>query len=228
MSVYIDYGKYNGSKFITKISKYSRRKMYQKFLKYTLPTKDCKVLDVGVTPDNKIDSNNYFEKMYPWTHNIVMCSVEDARELQKEFPGSRFVQNKPGKPLPFKNGQFDIVFCSAVLEHVGNRAAQRFFLKELIRVGKKVFLTTPNRWYPVEVHTVLPFIHWLPQSLHQKILKLLGKDFFAKTDNLNLLSKRQIDHMLRSIKIPIQWRFSSYKLFGITSNIILYAESKEG
>ena len=25
-----------------------------------------------------------------------------------------------------------------------------------------VFVTTPNRWFPLEVHTLLPFVHWLP------------------------------------------------------------------
>lgn len=223
---YMDYAAYNSGKFISRISGHARRKMYQKFIEYTSPTEECLVLDAGVTPDNKLDSNNFFEKMYPWTSRITMCTIEDASGLEKEFPGSRFVQNESGRPLPFKNGQFDIVFCSAVLEHVGDRAAQRFFLKELIRVGKKIYLTTPNRWFPVEVHTVLPFIHWLPQPIHQKILKLLGKSFFAETDNLNLCSKRQLNKMLGTIKTPIHWKFSSYRMFGITSNIILYVERK--
>lgn len=221
---YIDYAKFNSGKIVSQVSGHARKKMFQKFMEYTTPSQEICVLDVGVTPDNKMVSNNFFEKMYPWTGNITMCSMEDAKNLEDEFPGSRFVQNKSGESLPFKTGQFDIVFCSAVLEHVGNKKEQRFFLKELIRVGKKVFLTTPNRWFPVEVHTVLPFIHWLPQNIHQKILRMLGRDFYAKTSNLNLLSKRQLNRMLSSIKAPVHWTFSQYRLFGMTSNIILYVE----
>lgn len=223
---YIDYGKYNSGRIISGISGHARKKMFQTFMKYAVPTRESSVLDVGVTPDNKMESNNFFEKMYPWTGNITMCTVEDAGNLELEFPGSRFVQNKPGEPLPFKTGQFDIVFCSAVLEHVGDKKAQRFFLRELIRVGKKVFLTTPNRWFPVEVHTVLPFIHWLPCRIHQKILRMIGKDFYAETGNLNLLSKRQLKRMICSLKAPVRWTFSSYRMFGITSNIILYVERR--
>lgn len=224
MKDYMDYGKYNSGRFVSQISGRARRKMFQCFMEYASPAPESRCLDVGVTPDNEGAANNFFEKMYPWTGSIIMCSVEDAGFLEREFLGSKFVQNEPGKALPFKDGQFDVVFCSAVLEHVGDYKAQEFFLKELVRVGRKVFLTTPNRWFPVEVHTVLPFIHWLPQPVHQKILRLLGKDFFAQTENLNLLDKKRLSRMLQSVSIPVHWVFSSYRLFGLPSNIILYIE----
>ena len=35
---------------------------------------------------------------------------------------------------------------------------------EALRVGRRVFLTTPNRWFPIEVHTRLPLVHWLPEA----------------------------------------------------------------
>lgn len=232
---YLDYAKYNNGWIISKISGHARKKMFKHFMHNFQPIKNDRILDVGVTPDNAKEANNFFEKMYPWKSSITMCTVENAKNLEKEFPGSKFIQNEAGKPLPFKNGQFDIVFCSAVLEHVGNNKKQRFFLRELIRVGKRVYLTTPNRWFPFEVHTVLPFIHWLPQPQHQRILKLLGKNMYADTKNLNLLSKRKLTVMLQSMKIPMKWKFSSYKLFGnritvfltdicraVTGNSVLY------
>lgn len=224
---YFDYAKYNSGRFVSCISGRARRNMFGRFMKQAAPQETCLVLDVGVTPDNAKEPNNFFEKMYPWTDMITMCSFEDAKNLEEEFPGSRFVRNEPGKPLPFKDNQFDLVFCSAVLEHVGNNKEQRFFLRELVRVGKKIFLTTPNRWFPIEVHTVLPLFHWFPQSVHQKILKMLGRNFFAETCNLNLLSRRKLSFMLRSLNLQICWKISSYKLLGMTSNLILYVERDE-
>ncbi len=114
-----DYGLYTKKMSVTaKISNHVREKMYARFMSFAQPTPKDLVLDVGVTPYNEFP-NNYFEKLYPWTSNITMCSVEDASNLEREFPGSKFVRNEPGKPLPFRNDQFDIVFCNAVLEHVG-------------------------------------------------------------------------------------------------------------
>jgi len=202
-------------------------KMFEQFETLAKPKQTDLVLDVGVTPNNTPVANNFFEKMYSWTDRITMCTVEDASNLEREFPGSKFVRNEPDKPLPFRDSQFDIVFCSAVLEHVGDNKAQEFFLSELVRVGKKIFLTTPNRWFPIEMHTVLPLIHWLPQAVHQKLLRLLGKDFFAETGNLNLLSKRKLAGMLASSQSagqPVSWTLTSYRLLGWTSNIILYIE----
>jgi hypothetical protein len=56
------------------------------------------------------------------------------------------------------------VHSAAVIEHVGSFARQCDFLKECCRVARRaVFVTTPNRWFPVEFHTILPLVHWLPK-----------------------------------------------------------------
>jgi len=62
-----------------------------------------------------------------------------------------------------KDGAFDIGFSNAVVEHVaGGREGQRRFVGELCRVARRVYVTTPNRWFPLDPHTLLPFAHWLP------------------------------------------------------------------
>ncbi len=64
-----------------------------------------------------------------------------------------------GRELPFADGAFDLGFSNAVVEHVaGGREGQRRFVHELCRVAQRVFVTTPNRWFPLEVHTLLPFV----------------------------------------------------------------------
>jgi hypothetical protein len=64
---------------------------------------------------------------------------------------------------------------------VGRRAEQVAFVQELCRVADRVFVTTPNRWFPVEVHTLLPLVHWLPRDLQPGSLDdidLLGPSAF--------------------------------------------------
>ena len=69
---------------------------------------------------------------------------------------------------------------NATIEHVGSYQNQISLIKETFRVSKKyVFIQTPNRYYPIDFHTTLPFIHWLPKDIHRKILKFLGLNFYA-------------------------------------------------
>jgi hypothetical protein len=67
------------------------------------------------------------------------------------------------------------VYSNAVIEHVGGHERQQAFVRESLRVGRRVFLTTPNRWFPIEVHTRLPLVHWLPQPLATRVYELAGK-----------------------------------------------------
>ena len=82
-----------------------------------------------------------------------------------------------GRELPFADGEFDLGFSNAVVEHVaGGRAGQRQFVHELCRVAGRVFVTTPNLFFPLEVHTLLPFAHWLPAGLRTRAVRARGFD----------------------------------------------------
>jgi hypothetical protein len=39
-----------------------------------------------------------------------------------------------------------------------------------------VFVTTPNRYFPLEVHSLLPFAHWLPRRARDPLLRARGFD----------------------------------------------------
>jgi SAM-dependent methyltransferase len=207
----------------SKVSYKARQKMYTHFMKVTSPSENSNLLDIGVTPDTSLPESNFLEKWYPWKHNIVMTSVEDASNLEREFKGTKFVRTIPGASFPFIDKQFDIVFCSAVLEHVGDYPAQTFFIQECLRVGKILYLTTPNKYFPIEMHTYLPLVHLLPRKIDQGILRFFGMDFFSKTENLNLLTSNKIKQLLPNN--VFRYEISYNKTFGLKSNIILFVEN---
>jgi hypothetical protein len=76
-----------------------------------------------------------------------------------------------GLMLPFKKNAFDIVFSNSVIEHVGNRADQQKFAEEIARVGRSYWVQTPNRGFPIELHLMLPFIHYLPKAWQIPVIK---------------------------------------------------------
>src|SRR5690606_27159648 len=125
-----------------------RRRMYERFLATGVRPEDT-ILDVGVTSDRTQIASNYLEAWYPHKDKVTACGLDDASFLEAEYPGMTYVR-ADGRDLPFPDGAFDHVHSSAVLEHVGSAADQLQFLSELVRVSRRgVFVTTPNRWFPV-------------------------------------------------------------------------------
>ena len=92
-----------------------------------------------------------------------------------------------------------------------------------LRVARQgIFVTTPNRWFPVEFHTLLPLLHWLPVHLYRKILDGVGMSFFAQEKNLNLLSRSSFVRVAEEALIE-QFRIESVSFLGLPTNLLLIA-----
>lgn len=173
----------------------SRRRMYRRVLELIRPTRETRIVDVGTTPDMEVPYNNFFERWYPYPDRITACSVEDCARLERDFPGLRF-RRIEGDALPFGDREFDAALSFAVLEHVGPGDRQGVFLRELARVASRFVVYTPYRYFPVEVHTLLPLMHWLPASWHRPLWRRLGLGFWAEERHLSLLSVREAKRLL--------------------------------
>ncbi|MBU0763056.1 MAG: methyltransferase domain-containing protein [Candidatus Altiarchaeota archaeon] len=183
------------------------------------PTKRTKILDVGVTCEDSHMESNFFEKLYPFKGQITCVGTEDGSHLVKKYEGLKFQIIKAGEMLPFKDREFDIVFSNAVVEHTGDVDGQRFFISELCRVADKVFVSTPYRWFPMETHTCLPLLHFLPKNIFRGILRGSRYGFWAYEQNLNLLSMRDL---LGIFPHEMDVKSKNIRLAGFISNIIAY------
>ncbi len=162
-----------------RISLRSRERKLCLFLDLLQPGPETSVVDVGVTdaPFGGGSTDNFFEALYPWPERITAVGHTELDRFQAAFPAVTAVR-ADGRELPFADGAFDLGFSNAVIEHVaGGRQGQRRFLAELCRVARRVFVTTPNRVFPVDPHSLLPFVHWLPDGdLRRRILHARGFD----------------------------------------------------
>jgi SAM-dependent methyltransferase len=87
-----------------------------------------------------------------------------------DYPGP-FVQADVLAGLPFGDGEFDLAYCSSVVEHVA--PAQRpAFARELRRVARGWYVQTPAFSFPIEPHALLPFAHWLPVAARRRYWRL--------------------------------------------------------
>jgi hypothetical protein len=162
----------------SQVSLRSRERKLRLFLDLLQPGPGTTVVDVGVTdsPFGGGSSDNFFEAMYPWPERITGVGHTELERFTAAFPRVRAVR-ADGRDLPFADGEFDLGFSNAVVEHVsGGRDGQRRFVHELCRVAHRVFVTTPNRFFPLEVHTLVPFAHWLPRVARDRVLRARGFD----------------------------------------------------
>jgi SAM-dependent methyltransferase len=175
------------------VSLHSRQRKLQLLLDELHPTAVASVLDVGADElgfgeGEGCGTLNFFEEHYPWPERITALGLHDGTAFRARYPGVRYVQGD-ACALPFADGEFDIVFSNAVIEHVGGRERQRRFVSEALRVGRRVFITTPNRRFPIELHTRLPLVHWLPDALSHPVYRATGK---GPATELHLLTRRSL------------------------------------
>ena len=195
----------------------SRRKKFKRFMKTLSPSASTTILDVGASGAARTErAENFLEEWYPHPEQITAVGIDNLSTFKKRYPKVNVVE-ADGKKLPFHDKEFDIVFSNAVIEHVGNREAQRRFLEECLRVGKRVFITTPSRSFPVESHTLIPFLHWLPSDVRNISYKLLGRENEGKPGALTLLTGRSFRKLFpKDAKVKI----IRQRLVGFTSVLI--------
>lgn len=187
------------------ISKNNRSSKYKLFLDVIQPLKSDKILDVGVNNLEYSPVDNFLEKHYPYLECITALSVDRNDEFKKRYPKVNSIVYD-GYYFPFEDKIFDIGWSNAVIEHVGDTDRQVLFLQELNRTCKRIYFTTPNRYFPFEVHTRYPLIHWLPKRIFDKILQFTPKKW-ASGQYMYLLSRKKLEKILHQAGI------TNYKIY---------------
>lgn len=72
------------------------------------------------------------------------------------------------------DGSFDVAFSNSVIEHLFTLESQTRMAQEVRRVASAYWVQTPNFWFPVEPHFLVPAWHWLPEEARVAILRRRG------------------------------------------------------
>jgi hypothetical protein len=198
----------------------ARDRIYDDFIRYCAPRPDAEILDVGVS-DVVNDAANMLERKYPHAARITALGLGDGTDFRAAFPAVAYRRIAPNQPLPFPDRCFAIATSNAVLEHVGSRANQGFFVAELMRVARRVFITVPNRFFPVEHHTAIPLLHYWDASF-AAACRLLGKSEWADPRNLILMSPRRLRALAPAGAVVAP---TGLRLGVLSSNLLLFRDS---
>lgn len=199
----------------------ARRRIFDLFMREIAPDEKTRILDVGVSLDLAKPEANVLEQLYPYPDNLVCAGIGEGKGLEDAYPGTRFVRITPGEGLPFETGEFDVVYSNAVLEHAGSRDRQRKFAAELCRVAGRVFAVVPNRLFPIEHHTGVPLLHYLPLSVYRALLSATGLRYWADERNFNPLLASELrnifpgDRRVRTIYSGLGFAFLRSNLVAI-------------
>ena len=213
--------------FFERIINQKRMEMFKLVCKKINISKINDLLDIGTTNDSKLSSSNFFCRMFdkiPKHKSISNQKINNSRfeRCLKKSITSNFSKKE------INILKSDLVISSAVIEHVGNFKNQTNKVRNMIQLSKKyVIITTPNRFFPVEVHTKLPLIHWLPKKMFRKILLSLRMDYFACEKNLNLLDIIELKKILDTFSGEISYKIYNIRFLYFVSNFLVICKVKK-
>jgi len=179
------------------------------------------ILDIGGTRDYwNILPESLFE-----SHKIKVTIVNISLPQGDPAMEKHFVRHKGDacNLSEFSDNSFDIAHSNSVIEHVGDWDRVKMFASELLRLAPAHFVQTPNYWFPIEPHFMMPFFHWLPRpSRIWLVMKFhlghhsrqLTVDGAVETVNsARLLNKRLFSHLFSNSAIITERLFLLPKSF---------------
>lgn len=197
----------------------ARDRIYKDFIDRMQPGHSDRILDVGVS-DVISNGANVLERRYSEQQNITACGLGAGHEFQTAFPKVNYVRIERDVHLPFDDRSFAIATANAVLEHVGSFDNQAFFVSELCRVAERVFISVPNKFFPIEHHTALPLVHFQKRTF-DLACAAAGKSEWTNEENLILITRKLLWRLAAPIGRSAVVGYTGMRLGPFSSNLFL-------
>ena len=183
-----------------------RNKRFSRFLTELNPQAKEKIIDLGGEPEF-------------WKKSAIELKVHCVNLDKLEFDQDEYVariKTSAGDCCDLvneKDNSYDIVFSNSVIEHVGDLKRQKLFARTALRLGQKLWIQTPSKFFPIEPHWFALLIHWFPRkyqyslfrlfALRQRFagVKLSKEEIKAQVDDVRLMTKSELKEMFPGCRI---------------------------
>jgi len=179
----------------------------------------AEVLDIGGTQEfwNLMTGGD------PGDVRVTLLNVEHQAVTSEKFVSAA----GDARSLPqFANDAFDVVFSNSVIEHVGDYEDQRRMANEVLRIGKRYFVQTPNKRFPLEPHFLFPWFQYLPSELRAQMVHRFDVGWYKRipdlaaareeVDSIQLLTLRRFSALFPGATIHVE------KLGGLAKSFVAY------
>lgn len=127
----------------------------------------------------------------------------------------------------YDTASFDVVFSNSVIEHLGPAFAdQKLMADEIKRVGRRYFVQTPNRYFPLEPHFLTPGFQFMPVALRVWLVSHFNVGWYPRipdpkaarleVESIALLSERQLRELFPEARIYKE------RILGLTKSFVAY------
>jgi SAM-dependent methyltransferase len=220
------------SRIQQRFSHQARRRRAGVFGTHFTITPRTRILDLGSSEGFHIASLLHGLPADP--RNVFIADIREdlLNEGRRRYGFTPVLLSESG-PLSFPDRSFDIIFCSSVIEHVtipkeevwtelsgkrfGSRSLvrQEEFAREIRRVGIGYWVQTPNLFFPLESHSWLPFVGWLPRPAQVRVLRSSNRWWVKRTKpDWHLLRRREMARLFPDAAIV------SERWCGLTKSLI--------
>lgn len=167
-----------------------RRSRFALFYQLTagLP-RPVKLLDVG-------GEQVFWERMGLGATAEYKITLLNRYPLSVTRPQFHAITGDAADLCDFADGEFDVVVSNSVIEHLESFEAQKCMAVEVQRVGRRYFVQTPNRFFPLEPHFLLPFFQFWPLELRIALMRRFNLGWYRRIPDPAAARAHVLSHRL--------------------------------
>ncbi len=151
--------------------------------------KKIKVLDIGGTQE-------YWEMMEYTDPNLIEVILINIQDIKTTLPN--FISVKMNAlDLNIFKFDCDIIFSHSLIEHIDHEK----FAYIIKTFNKPYFIQTPNKYFPMEPHFLIPLFQFMPLWLKYWLVKRYRKELELEIKDINLLSKSELKKLFPNTEI---------------------------